>query len=165
MIFLLSPTSLAAIRAHACEAYPDECCGLIVERDGREGVVRVTNIQNELHAQDPGQFPRTAAIAYTMGPEAAPILMGAERGALRRTDITGTKPSPGDCGSGAPEIRMPTQVVRDKDRYFFAGRGGAVEARWNGSNFDYVRRIGGLYLEDMVSADGGLAGEIGRAHV
>jgi len=79
-------------------------------------------------------------------------------GALRRTDITGTKPSPGDCGSGAPEIRMPTQVVRDKDRYFFAGRGGAVEARWNGSNFDFVRRIGGLYLEDMVSADADLLG-------
>jgi proteasome lid subunit RPN8/RPN11 len=83
MTFLLSQTSLAAIQAHACEAYPDECCGMVIERDGREQVVRVSNIQNELHAQDPGQFPRTAAIAYTMGPEAAPILMRAERGELR----------------------------------------------------------------------------------
>jgi proteasome lid subunit RPN8/RPN11 len=55
---------------------------MIVERGGREEAVRVTNLQNELHAKDPEQFPRTAAIAYTMGPEAAPILIGAERGEL-----------------------------------------------------------------------------------
>ncbi|MBM4038862.1 MAG: hypothetical protein FJ290_10135, partial [Planctomycetes bacterium] len=79
-------------------------------------------------------------------------------GALRRTDITGTKPSPGDCGSGAPEIRMPAQIVRDKDRYFFAARCGAVETRWNGSSFEFVRRIGALYLEDMASADAALLG-------
>ena len=79
-------------------------------------------------------------------------------GEIRRTDLTGTKPSPGDCGSPAPEIRMPAQVVRDKDRFFFAGRGGALEARWNGSNFEFTRRIGGLCLEDMVSLDADLAG-------
>jgi proteasome lid subunit RPN8/RPN11 len=55
---------------------------MIVERDGREEAVRVRNIQNELHAQDPEQYPRSAAIAYTMGPEAAPILIAAERGEL-----------------------------------------------------------------------------------
>ena len=92
MTFTLSQTSLAAMQAHACEAYPDECCGMIIERDGREEVVRVTNIQNELHAQDPDQFPRTAAIAYTMGPEAAPILMRAERGELRLLAIYHSHP-------------------------------------------------------------------------
>jgi proteasome lid subunit RPN8/RPN11 len=92
MTFTLSQASRAAIEAHACEAYPDECCGMIVERDGREEVVRVTNIQNELHAQDPEQFPRTAAIAYTMGPEAAPILMRAERGELRLRAIYHSHP-------------------------------------------------------------------------
>jgi proteasome lid subunit RPN8/RPN11 len=55
---------------------------MIIERGGREEVVRVTNIQNELHAQDPAQYPRTAAIAYTMGLESAPILLAAERGEL-----------------------------------------------------------------------------------
>ncbi len=92
MTFTLSQTSRAAIETHACEAYPDECCGLIIERDGCEDVVRVTNIQNELHAQDPEQFPRTAAIAYTMGPEAAPILMRAERGELRLLAIYHSHP-------------------------------------------------------------------------
>ncbi len=80
MTFPLSRSSLAALHAHACETYPDECCGMIIERNGREEVVRVTNMQNELHAKDPEQYPRTAAIAYTMGREAAPILIGAERG-------------------------------------------------------------------------------------
>jgi proteasome lid subunit RPN8/RPN11 len=92
MIFTLQDSSLAAIRAHACEVYPDECCGLIVERDGREEIVRVTNIQNELHARDPDQFPRTAAIAYMMGPEAAPILIRCERGELRLLAIYHSHP-------------------------------------------------------------------------
>ena len=83
MTFIVSRASLQALHAHACETYPDECCGMLVERDGREEVVRVTNMQNELHARDPEQYPRTAAIAYTMGPESAPILIAAERGELR----------------------------------------------------------------------------------
>lgn len=82
MTFAISPASLDAMQAHARDTYPDECCGLIIERHGQEEVVRVTNLQNQLHAQDPEQFPRTAATAYTMGPEAAPILLAAERGTL-----------------------------------------------------------------------------------
>ncbi len=82
MSFRLSRATFDALHAHACATYPDECCGMVVERAGAEQVVRVTNIQNELHAQDPQQFPRTAAIAYTMGREAAPVLMAAERGEL-----------------------------------------------------------------------------------
>lgn len=92
MTFTLGETSLAAIQAHACEAYPVECCGMLVACDGREEVVRVTNIQNELHAKDPDQFPRTAAIAYTMGPEAAPILVRSERGELRLLAIYHSHP-------------------------------------------------------------------------
>jgi len=68
------------MRAHAAAAYPEECCGLLTERDGVQEVVRVTNVQNEMHARDPEQFPRTAATAYLMGPEAAPVLLGVDRG-------------------------------------------------------------------------------------
>ena len=71
------------MHAHAREVYPDECCGMIFERNHREEIVCVTNVQNELHARDPVQFPRTAATGYTMGPEAAQILIGSERGELR----------------------------------------------------------------------------------
>jgi proteasome lid subunit RPN8/RPN11 len=70
------------LQAHARSTFPEECCGFIVERDGGVSVVRVTNIQNERHAANPEQFPRTAAIAYTMGPEAAPVLVDHDRGRL-----------------------------------------------------------------------------------
>jgi proteasome lid subunit RPN8/RPN11 len=83
MTVVLLQASLEAMKAHACAAYPEECCGMVVERGGQEEVVRVPNIQNALHARDPEQFPRTAAIAYTMGPEAAPVLLAAERGTAR----------------------------------------------------------------------------------
>jgi adenylyltransferase/sulfurtransferase len=92
MTLTLNESSLAAIHAHAREAFPDECCGMIFERDGREEIVRATNIQNELHAQDPDQFPRTASTGYTMGPEAAPILIGSERGELRLLAIYHSHP-------------------------------------------------------------------------
>jgi len=79
----LSAASFDAIKAHAVEAYPNECCGMIIERNRCEEVVRVSNLQDELHAKDPAQFPRTAKTAYTMGPEAAPVLLAAERGDLQ----------------------------------------------------------------------------------
>ena len=92
MTFTLNGSSLAAMHAHAREAYPDECCGMIIERDGRVEIVPVTNVQNELHAQDQDQFPRTAATGYTMGPEAARILIGSERGELRLLAIYHSHP-------------------------------------------------------------------------
>jgi proteasome lid subunit RPN8/RPN11 len=79
----ISKETLAAVEAHARATYPDECCGIITERDGREEVVRATNIQDELHAKDPVQFPRTARTAYNMGSECAPVLIAAGRGELR----------------------------------------------------------------------------------
>jgi len=92
MTFTIGRDILAALHAHACSTYPDECCGFIIERKGRDEVTRVTNVQNQLHAKDPVQFPRTAAIAYTMGSEAAPILMGAERGELKLRAIFHSHP-------------------------------------------------------------------------
>jgi proteasome lid subunit RPN8/RPN11 len=75
--------TLAAMEAHAREVYPDECCGMITECGGREEVVRVTNTQDELHAKDPVQFPRTGRMAYNMGSECVPVLVAAGRGELR----------------------------------------------------------------------------------
>ena len=69
-------------------------------------------------------------------------------GGLRRTTGNG-QAAPGECGSPAAEIRMAGQVVRCQERYYFAGRGGALEAAWNGTTFVYQRRIGGVRLEDL----------------
>jgi adenylyltransferase/sulfurtransferase len=68
--------------AHARAAFPEECCGLLVERHDTLEVVRVSNIQNAKHAEDPARFPRTAATAYTMGPEAVPLLVAHDKGEL-----------------------------------------------------------------------------------
>jgi len=68
---------------HAAACYPEECCGIVVERGGVLEAVRVSNVQDERHAKDPGLYPRTARTAYSMGAEAVPILLDAERGRLR----------------------------------------------------------------------------------
>lgn len=76
----LTRASQQAMEAHARATYADECCGILIERDGQQEAIRVTNIQNEMHAQDPERYPRTAQTAYSMGPEAGPLLMAAQRG-------------------------------------------------------------------------------------
>jgi proteasome lid subunit RPN8/RPN11 len=78
----LTTSILDQLCADARACFPDEACGFVVERGGVIEVVRVTNIQNQKHAESPEQFPRTAAIAYTMGQEAVPVLIGHDRGTL-----------------------------------------------------------------------------------
>ncbi len=146
MTFTLDGSSLAAIHAHAREAYPEECCGMIIERDGREDIVRATNIQNELHAQDPDQFPRTAATAYTMGPEAARILIRSERGELRLLAIYHSHPEHEAYFS--EEDRKQALGARDEPIYPQAGyivmsvRNREVRATkvfvWDAAARDYV---------------------------
>lgn len=82
MTLQLTKAHRDAINADAKSSFPNEACGFIIERGGRTEVVRVTNVQNDKHAENPEAFPRTAEIAYTMGPEAAPILVGHDRGEL-----------------------------------------------------------------------------------
>jgi proteasome lid subunit RPN8/RPN11 len=78
----LSRVIVEELVAHAASTFPEECCGFVVDRAGELSVVRVTNVQNQKHAEQPDQFPRDATIAYTMGPEAAPVLVDHDRGRL-----------------------------------------------------------------------------------
>jgi proteasome lid subunit RPN8/RPN11 len=78
----ITRATYAAITDHAIETFPSECCGFIVERQGREKVVRVTNIQDELHARDPKTHPRTSAIAYSMGNEVVDVLRDQDSGEI-----------------------------------------------------------------------------------
>ena len=76
----LAAGTLQALREHAREAYPNECCGLILRRGRREEVRRIPNIQDELHAADPERYPRTARIAYYMdGKELLGVLNEVDR--------------------------------------------------------------------------------------
>jgi len=74
----MSPTASATkfdahamreVLLHCEEEYPNECCGLVVSlADGSAAVLRVRNVQDEMHAKDPTQYPRTARTAYSGHP-------------------------------------------------------------------------------------------------
>jgi len=65
----LAATALDEVIGHAREVDPDECCGVVVARGGRDEIWRLRNVQNELHARDPVAHPRTARTAYALGRE------------------------------------------------------------------------------------------------
>ena len=72
MTALLTEAELEAIRKHAEADYPAEACGVLLVRPGAVEERRLRacrNIQDELHAKDPGRFPRTARTAYYIAHE------------------------------------------------------------------------------------------------
>jgi len=79
---LLTQEAWTEISRHAQETFPEECCGVIFSAGATDQVVRVKNIQNQLHALDPQTYPRTAVIAYAMDPLEldSVIRQGEERG-------------------------------------------------------------------------------------
>ena len=58
----------AAITAHAEADYPEEACGFVFGPGPRLEVVRMQNIQNRLHQEDPASSPRDARTAYCFDP-------------------------------------------------------------------------------------------------
>lgn len=66
---LIDREAMARVRDHAEQDYPNECCGLLVRlADGSTRVVKVRNVQDEMHAKDPDRYPRTARTAYAGHP-------------------------------------------------------------------------------------------------
>jgi proteasome lid subunit RPN8/RPN11 len=61
---MLTVESIAAISKQAIAEYPSECCGIITGKDGGQRVHPCRNRQDELHARDPEQHPRTSREAY-----------------------------------------------------------------------------------------------------
>jgi proteasome lid subunit RPN8/RPN11 len=65
----VTPEVLAELYAHARREYPNECCGLVYGPRGLPTATRAqpcVNIQNQLHAEDPGRNPRDARTAYNL---------------------------------------------------------------------------------------------------
>ena len=104
-----------AICAHAVECFPHECCGFLVDRGSGLEVARVTNVQNDKHAENPEQFPRTAEIAYTMGREAGPILVDHDRGRLTIRAIYHSHPQHDESYFSAEDKKQAT--VWDEPSY------------------------------------------------
>jgi [CysO sulfur-carrier protein]-S-L-cysteine hydrolase len=60
---------LEEVRRHAVESYPHECCGVIIghPQNREEDIIYpCTNIQNQLHEQDPENYPRDAKTAFNI---------------------------------------------------------------------------------------------------
>jgi [CysO sulfur-carrier protein]-S-L-cysteine hydrolase len=64
----LERAALDDILAHARATHPKECCGAVLAQGGRDTVRRFTNVQDELHRQDPTAHPRGAETAYAPEP-------------------------------------------------------------------------------------------------
>ena len=62
----LDAEAVAIVRAHAEEAFPEECCGVLFASPHGQVVRKMTNTQNLLHATDPMLHPRDARTAYQM---------------------------------------------------------------------------------------------------
>ncbi|MEF9426153.1 MAG: Mov34/MPN/PAD-1 family protein [Candidatus Mariimomonas ferrooxydans] len=62
----LNENVIAKIYQHALETYPEECCGIVTGDSDRQTVHLCRNIQDRLHAEDPGKYPRDAGTAYAI---------------------------------------------------------------------------------------------------
>ena len=63
---ILRKDVMEVIYNHALDEYPFECCGIVTGNSERQTVHLCENIQNRMHAEDPGRYPRDARIAYTI---------------------------------------------------------------------------------------------------
>jgi proteasome lid subunit RPN8/RPN11 len=74
-VLKLRKTTIRDLAKHAEEAFPEECCGVVLEGGNTEEVHEITNIQARLHREEPDRYPREATLAYFMDPkELASIL-------------------------------------------------------------------------------------------
>jgi adenylyltransferase/sulfurtransferase len=66
----VSREALQAMYAHARAEYPKECCGIVFGPKGSDVADEAKpcrNIQDDLHAEDPGTHTRDARTAYNLG--------------------------------------------------------------------------------------------------
>ena len=83
-----------ALCQHAQDAFPDECCGAILTRDGRAEVRRIDNIQNAMRAKDPQTYPRDASTAYFMQPkQLLAVIQDADSGTAELTAFYHSHPN------------------------------------------------------------------------
>ena len=61
---MLTKASVEAISQQAISEYPSECCGIVTGNASSQRVHPCRNRQDELHAKDPENPPRTSREAY-----------------------------------------------------------------------------------------------------
>ncbi len=79
---------------HAQDAFPDECCGAILTRDGKAEVRRIDNIQNAMQDKDAETYPRDATTAYFMQPkQLLAVMQEADSGTAQLTAFYHSHPN------------------------------------------------------------------------
>ncbi len=143
---MLTPASIEAISKQAMAEYPSECCGIVTGTSSIQRVHPCRNRQDELHALDPEQHPRTSREAYDMDRNEMERIF-ADAGA-KGEQVVCFYHSHIDCGAyfstmdkdvqtvfGEPEFPTAVHVVVSvKERKIAELRG----FLWNGAGQDFV---------------------------
>ena len=145
---MLTPASIDAISNQAIAEYPSECCGIVTGTASSQRVHPCRNRQDELHAKDPVQHPRTSREAYDIDRnEMERIFSDA---AAKGEQVVCFYHSHIDCGAyfsdmdkevltvfGEPEFPEAAHVVVSVQNRLVQELWGYV---WNGEKRDFVRR-------------------------
>ncbi len=101
---LMSARILNALREHARETHPEECCGLLTgPAAGRfEQAHRCRNEMTRLHRCDPARYPRDGTKAFHMNE--GDVLRVAGEAEARRWLVTGVYHSHADAGPWFSEL-------------------------------------------------------------
>jgi len=143
---MLTRSSIEAISKHAIAEYPSECCGIVTGTGDRQRVHPCRNRQDELHARDPEQHPRTSREAYDIDRNEMERIFADAKAAGE--EVLCFYHSHIDCGAyfsqmdrevltifGEPEFPAAVHVVvavRNREITEFSGY------RWDGNRQDFV---------------------------
>jgi [CysO sulfur-carrier protein]-S-L-cysteine hydrolase len=145
-IVRLSQETLNSVYQHASAAYPSECCGIITGRNEIQQVHACKNLQDELHARDPENHPRTSREAYAMDRDEAERIM--RDASARNESVLAFYHSHIDCGAYFSRMDKDVQTVFGEPEFPDAVHvvvsvvGGNINEIkgycWDGKNQDFV---------------------------
>lgn len=142
----LTQEAIDTISKQAIAEYPSECCGIVTGVDTVLRVHALVNIQEWLHAEDPGTHPRTSREAYAVDRNEVERII--DEAADRGESILAFYHSHIDCGAyfspmdkeaqtvfGEPEFPGAVHVVVSVQQCSIHEIKGYV---WDGRNQDFV---------------------------
>jgi proteasome lid subunit RPN8/RPN11 len=105
----LTQEAIDMISKHAIGEYPSECCGIVTGAEAVPRVHALVNIQERLHAEDPGTHPRTSREAYAVDRNEVERIIG--EAADKGESILAFYHSHIDCGAYFSPMDKEVQTV------------------------------------------------------
>jgi proteasome lid subunit RPN8/RPN11 len=105
----LTQEAIDTISKQAIAEYPSECCGIVTGVDTVLRVHALVNIQERLHAEDPGTHPRTSREAYAVDRNEVERII--DEAADRGESILAFYHSHIDCGAYFSPMDKEVQTV------------------------------------------------------